>query len=155
MGNILFVDDDETMREAVSKAIESMGHICDVASDGFEGFNKIREGEYDLVITDIRMPKLDGKEFLKRASKYDKNLMIIVLTGYSSVESAVELLKLGAYDYLEKPLNFEALEFVITRSLEKRKIEGQLNFFKGMIYTLIISIPIWLILGIILAAFLS
>ncbi|MBI5376465.1 MAG: response regulator [Candidatus Schekmanbacteria bacterium] len=155
MSKILFIDDDETMREAVSRAIGTMGHICETAADGFEGLKKIKEENYDLVITDMRMPKLDGKEFTKRAIQFDKGILVIVLTGYGSVESAVELLKLGAYDYLEKPLNFEDLEFVINRALEKKKMEGQLSFFKGMIYTLIISIPIWLILGIILAAFLS
>ena len=151
MSRILFVDDDVSMQAAVSKVILSLGHEIDVASDGIEGLSKFEENNYDIVVTDIRMPKLDGKDFLKKVKNLDKNAVIVVLTAYGSVTSAVELLKLGAYDYLEKPINFEELEMALNRALEKKQIESQLNFFKGVLLTIIISIPLWLILGIILA----
>ena len=151
MSRILFVDDDVSMQAAVSKVILSLGHEIDVASDGIEGLSKFEENDYDIVVTDIRMPKLDGKDFLKKVKNLDKNAVIVVLTAYGSVTSAVELLKLGAYDYLEKPINFEELEMALNRALEKKQIESQLNFFKGVLLTIIISIPLWLILGIILA----
>jgi len=136
---------------AISKMVSSLGHEIDVASDGIEGLSKFKKNNYDLVITDIRMPNLDGKDFLKRVKIIDKDAIIIVLTGYGSIPSAVELIKLGAYDYLEKPINFEEFEMALNRALEKKQIENQLNFFKGMLLTIIISIPLWLILGIILA----
>src|SRR3972149_11074106 len=151
MSRILFVDDDVSMQAAVSKLVSLLGHEIDVASDGIEGLFKFKENNYDLVITDVRMPKLDGKDFLKKVKNLDKNAVIVVLTGYGSVTSAVELLKLGAYDYLEKPINFEEFEMTLNRALEKKQIENQLNFFKGVLFTIIISIPLWLILGIILA----
>lgn len=151
MSRILFVDDDVSMQAAVSKVILSLGHEIDVASDGIEGLSKFEENDYDIVVTDIRMPKLDGRDFLKKVKNLDKNAVIIVLTAYGSVTSAVELLKLGAYDYLEKPINFEELEMALNRALEKKQIKNQLNFFKGVLLTIIISIPLWLILGIILA----
>ena len=151
MSRILFVDDDASIQMAISKMISSLGHEIDVASDGIEGLSKFKKNNYDLVITDIRMPNLDGKDFLKRVKIIDKDAIIIVLTGYGSIPSAVELIKLGAYDYLEKPINFEELEMSLNRALEKKQIENQLNFFKGMLLTIIISIPLWLILGIILA----
>ena len=124
------------------------GITCEIVN--FSQIDRIT-GNYDLVITDIRMPNLDGKDFLKRVKIIDKDAIIIVLTGYGSIPSAVELIKLGAYDYLEKPINFEELEMSLNRALEKKQIENQLNFFKGMLLTIIISIPLWLILGIILA----
>ena len=151
MSRILFVDDDVSMQAAVSKLVSLLGHEVDVASDGIEGLFKFKENNYDLVITDVRMPKLDGKDFLKKVKNLDKSAVIVVLTGYGSVTSAVELLKLGAYDYLEKPINFEEFEMTLNRALEKKQIENQLNFFKGVLLTIIISIPLWLILGIILA----
>lgn len=153
MGKILFVDDDTSMQMAISKLVSSLGHEIDVASDGIEGLSKFKKNNYDLIITDIRMPNLDGKDFVKRLKIIDKDAVIVVLTGYGSVPSAVELIKLGAYDYLEKPINFEELEMSLNRALEKRQMESQLSFFKGMLLTIIISIPLWLILGVILALF--
>jgi len=150
---ILFVDDDTSMQMAIFKLVSSLGHEIDVASDGIEGLSKFKKSNYDLVITDMRMPNLDGKDFVKRLKIIDKDAVIIVLTGYGSVPSAVELIKLGAYDFLEKPINFEELEMSLNRALEKRQMESQLSFFKGMLLTIIISIPLWLILGVILALF--
>ena len=154
MDNILIVDDDQDVREVLSDVVKNMGKHSITASDGREGLKRFQEHPVDLVITDLKMPEMDGTVLLKEIKRMDKDAVVIVLTGYPSIDTAVETIKEGAYDYLTKPLRVAEIEVVIERALERKTLAKSLAFFKGANWALIISVPIWLILGIILASIL-
>jgi DNA-binding NtrC family response regulator len=98
------------------------------------------------------MPGMDGIALLHEIKKADKRSVVVVITGFGTIESAVTAIKEGAYDFITKPVKFEELDIVINRALEKRGLVKQLDFFRGLTLAVLISIPIWLILGIILAS---
>ena len=95
---------------------------------------------------------MDGIELLHEIKRMDKRSVVVVITGFGTIESAVKAIKEGAYDFITKPVKFEELDIVINRALEKRGLVKQLDFFRGLTLAVLISIPIWLILGIILAS---
>ena len=97
------------------------------------------------------MNALTGMELLDAVKELDGRVIVMVITGYGSIESAVDALKKGAYDYIPKPFQMEELEVIVNRALERHTIFRQLGVFRGLTLALIISIPFWLILGVILA----
>ena len=151
MDNILIVDDEEDILELLSDVVNKWGHLPIIARDGEDALQKVQDVPIDLVLSDIRMPKMDGMIFLEKLKKVNPNLTVIILTGYPSVESAVHSMKEGAYDYLVKPINLDELKEKIDRGLERSKLSHSLKLLKGVNWSLIISIPFWLILGIFLA----
>jgi DNA-binding NtrC family response regulator len=96
------------------------------------------------------MPKMDGMELLKQIRQKDAKVVFLMITGYPSIESAIEAMKAGAYDYITKPFKFEDVNIKLDRVLYARNLEKSLKKVNGLMWGLIISIPIWLILGIIL-----
>jgi two-component system, NtrC family, response regulator HydG len=117
---ILVVDDEEVIRDSCRKILERCRYRVETARDGYEGLRLLRSKPIDLVLLDLKMPGLEGTEFLRRARAENPELDVIVITGYSSVGSAVDCMRLGAYDYLPKPFNAESLRMVVGRALEKR-----------------------------------
>ena len=105
MESILVVDDDEGMRDMLAETLRGWGYEPSVAENGEMGLEKFRSGRFSLVITDIRMPKLDGLSLLRAIKKEDAKVPILVVTGYPTVNSAVESLVEGADYYLVKPIN--------------------------------------------------
>jgi len=95
------------------------------------------------------MPEMDGMELLDAVKKLDSRVMVI--TGYDTIEAAVAAIKKGAYDYIPKPFKMDELEVIVNRALERHTLLRQLGVFRGLTLALIISVPFWLILGIILA----
>ena len=154
MQNILIIDDEEDILDTLSEVISKWGHLPIVARDGEDALKKFDEVPIDLILSDIRMPKIDGLSLLDKIKKISPETIVILLTGYPSVETAVQAMKNGAFDYLTKPVNLEELKLKIDRGLEKMSLKKSLSFLKGINWSLIISIPIWLILGIILASLL-
>jgi len=151
MDNILIVDDEEDILELLSDVVKKWGHLPIIARDGEDALQKVQDVPIELVLSDIRMPKMDGMTFLEKLKKVNPNLTVILLTGYPSVESAVHSMKEGAYDYLIKPINLDELKVKIDRGLKRSKLGYSLKLLKGANWSLLISIPFWLILGIILA----
>jgi len=151
MHNILIIDDEEDILDVLSDVITSWGYLPIIARDGEDALEKFKEVPVDLVLSDIRMPKIDGLSLLERIKKASPNTIVILLTGHPSIESAVRAMKDGAFDYLTKPINLDELKVKIDRGLERMKLNKSLSFLKGINWSLLISIPIWLILGIILA----
>ncbi len=151
MGLILIVDDDESFATALGRVIKELGHGFVWASDGQDGLAKFHDGDFDVVIADLKMPRMNGVEFIREIKRADKNAVVMVITGYADMGSAVETLTLGAYDYIEKPAELDKFRAALERGLEKRRLVSQLNFTKGMVWMVLISIPIWLVLGIILS----
>ncbi len=151
MQNILIIDDEEDILDTLSDIISKWGYLPIVARDGEDALKKFEEVPIDLILSDIRMPKIDGLSLLEKVKKISPETIIILLTGYPSVESAVQAMKKGAFDYLTKPINLDELKVKIDRGIEKTKLHKSLAFLKGINWSLIISIPIWLILGIVIS----
>lgn len=149
---ILVVDDDREFAESMAEHMVELGCSVNVAYDGHEGLNKFSSGDFHLVFTDLQMPVMDGMELLREIKALDKRSVVVMITGFGTIKSAVQAIKEGAYDYVTKPLKFEELDIVIDRALEKRTLVKQLDFFRGLTLAALISIPIWLTLGIILAS---
>lgn len=106
---ILIIEDDASQREILADFLESKGHEIYTSSYGEDGINKFYKHPVDVVISDYRMPGLSGKEVLEKILQINPLTAVIIITAYSSVDNAVELLKLGAFDYIEKPINLEML----------------------------------------------
>ncbi len=119
---ILVVDDEEPLRRLLERELGRGGYLVDTASNGEEGLAKFREQIYNVVLLDIRMPGLDGVEMLRRMREESTIPEVIMLTGHASIESAVECMRLGAYDYLTKPVKLEELELAIRRAREKNRL---------------------------------
>ncbi|MBN2013461.1 sigma-54-dependent Fis family transcriptional regulator [candidate division KSB1 bacterium] len=151
MNNILLVEDEPDILNIFSEQLTRWGYNPIVADNGEKGIAKYQESPIDLVITDIKMPSLDGTTLLKRIKEIDRDAVVIMVTGYPSIDSAVLCMKDGAFDYLVKPINIDELKIKIEKGLEKKQLLKTISLWKGVNWSLIVSIPIWLILGIILA----
>jgi DNA-binding NtrC family response regulator len=150
MGTILIVDDDESFATALGRIIAELGHTSIWAVDGQDGLAKFHDGDFDVVIADLKMPNMDGVEFIEEVKKIDREAVVMVITGYADMDTAIKTLTQGAYDYIEKPVEVEKFRAALERGIEKKKLRSQLNFSSGMLWMLLLSIPIWLTLGIIL-----
>ena len=115
---ILVVDDDEGHRKTLYTVIKSWGYNVKTAEDGSEAVDMVRKGPYGVIVMDVRMAEMDGIQALKLIKEYNPAIPVLIMTAYSSVESAIEAMKTGAYDYLTKPLDFEALRLTIERARE-------------------------------------
>ncbi|MFO7891843.1 MAG: sigma-54 dependent transcriptional regulator [bacterium] len=120
--NILIVDDDEAIRDSCTQLLTEMKVKVDNASDGSSGLKKIKQKVYDIVILDLKMPGLSGMKLLKKIKEINPETLVVVITGYATVDSAVDAMKNGAYDFLPKPFTPEELRLIIKRALEKRKL---------------------------------
>ena len=149
--NILVVDDDKELADNFVEYLTKLGYRSSPAYSGKEGLTKFQQGDFQLVITDLVMPDMDGMELLEAVRRLDSRVVVMVITGYGTIESAVEAIKKGAYDFIPKPFQMEELEVIVSRALERHTLFRQLGVFRGLTLALLISIPFWLILGIILA----
>ena len=123
MARVLVVDDEEGIREFVAEALEDDGHVVVRAKDGAEAAARLRAQAFDLVITDLRMPEMDGMALVRTARAEQPEMEVIVLTAHGSVETAVEAMKLGAFDYLRKPIASPGeLRLLVSRALERRSL---------------------------------
>jgi len=117
--NILLIDDEEATRQSLGMFLTELGHDVTCASDGQAGLDLFEKNVFNLVLTDVSMPKIDGFEFLRRVKKSAKKMVdIVIITGHNSIDSAVTALREGAYDYLSKPVNIEELSIIIDRVSE-------------------------------------
>jgi len=120
--NILVVDDEEAMRDSCRQALSGDGNKVEVAEDGAKGLAMLEKESFDLVILDLKMPGLSGMEVLKKIKEHDTEVVVVVITGYATIESAVEAMRRGAYDFIPKPFTPESLRVVVERALEKRRL---------------------------------
>lgn len=154
IGRVMVVDDEENIREVLSNYLESLGYEVLTATDGQNALDKFEAGAFDLIVSDLLMPAIDGLELLKQIREKDKDVIFLMITGYPSIETAVEAIKKGAYDYITKPFHMEDVKLRIERSFEKKNLRDRLSTIQGFMWALLFSIPLWLILGIILAGIL-
>ena len=129
--NILVIDDEEDMREFVAMCLEDFGYNVTKASDGADGIIQLNSNKFDLIISDIEMPKITGLDLLKLIKKENNSVSVIMLTGVKKVTTAIEVLKLGAEDYLIKPIKVEELKLSVEKSIYIRKLKEQnINLIK-------------------------
>ena len=119
---ILVIDDEKNIREGLSMALEDEGYDVITAEDGKKGLEKALYDSVDLIITDLRMPLISGEEILKKVVTEQPSIPVIVLTGHGTVELAVEAMRIGAYDFLTKPLDLDRLFRLVKRALENRAL---------------------------------
>ena len=119
---ILVIDDEKNIREGLSMALEDEGYEVITAEDGKKGLEKALYESVDLIITDLRMPLVSGEEILKKVVTEQPSSPVIVLTGHGTVELAVEAMRIGAYDFLTKPLDLDRLFRLVKRALENRAL---------------------------------
>ena len=148
---ILVVDDDELLADNLVEYLTTLGYQATSAYGGHEALNRFEQGDFQLVVTDLMMPGMGGLELLEKVKALDKRVIVLVITGYGTIESAVDAIKKGAYDFVPKPFKMDELEVIITRALEKHTLLRQLGVFRGLTLALLVSIPVWLVLGIIFA----
>lgn len=149
---ILVVDDDEEFAEGLAEHMKELGYDVSVAHNGEDGLNRFHQGDFRLVLTDLQMPGMDGMALLHAIKKQDSRSVVVVITGHGTIQRAVQAIRDGAYDFVTKPVKFDELDIVMARALEKYNLVHQLGFFRGLTLAVLVSIPIWLILGIILAS---
>jgi two-component system NtrC family response regulator len=118
---ILVVDDDSSLRRVMKMQLEEVGYQVSLAHDGDEAWTILKDFEPQLVITDLRMPTT-GLELLRRISEKGLQTTVIVITAFGTIESAVEAMKMGAYDYVTKPIDFDALVLVVHRAMERQNL---------------------------------
>ncbi len=128
MAKLLVVDDQRNMRTTLGMMLRSAGYEVDEAADGDQGTERGTTGAYDLVLTDLRMGTKDGIELLRAVKDAQPMTEVIVMTAYGTIESAVEAMRLGAYDYIQKPFTEEELLVKISKALENRRLAGEVAF---------------------------
>jgi len=122
MSTILLVDDKSSMRKVLKQTLEGEQNAILEAEDGEKALETIKSKHVDLVITDIKMPKLDGMTLLKMIKESDTEIVVIIMTAYGTIETAVEAMKLGAYDYITKPFSTEQVKLVVEKAIDRQKL---------------------------------
>jgi len=120
--NILIIDDDESIRDSCSQVLRKEGYTAKAAKDGNEGLKFFKQEFFHLVLLDLKLPGLDGMEILSRIKEKYPDTPVIIITGYASIESAVEAMKRGAFNYLTKPFSPDQVRIAIKKALDSRKI---------------------------------
>jgi len=113
--SILVVDDEMGIREGCRRVLAEEGYDIDLAEDGTAGLAKVQEKRYDLILVDLMMPGIGGLDLIQKIHEIDPEIILVVITGYATIETAVEATKRGAYDYLPKPFTPEALSVLVKR----------------------------------------
>src|ERR1700749_5361547 len=130
MADILIIDDEKAIRKTLMEILSFEGYKVEEASDGEEGLKKFKEKTYDLVLCDIKMPKLDGIEFLQKAGESNPDVPIIMISGHGNIETAVEAVKTGAYDYISKPPDLNRLLITIRNAMDKTSLVAEAKVLK-------------------------
>ncbi len=122
---ILITDDDLDLRELLIEAVRNWDYDADVAKDGEEALKKLMMERYDLVVCDLMMPGMDGLALLKKIKELDQDILVIIITGYATIETAVKAIESGAYDYIAKPFRLDELMIVIKNACERLRLTSQ------------------------------
>jgi len=130
MADILIIDDEKAIRKTLSEILSFEGYKIDEASDGEEGLKKFKDRNYDVVLCDIKMPKIDGIEFLQKAGESNPDIPIIMISGHGNIETAVEAVKTGAYDYISKPPDLNRLLITIRNAMDRSNLASEAKVLK-------------------------
>ena len=130
MASILIIDDEKAIRKTLTEILSYEGYKIEEASDGEEGLKKFSATTYDVVLCDIKMPKMDGLEFLEKAREVNGDVPIIVISGHGNIETAVEAVKKGAFDYISKPPDLNRLLITLRNALDKQSLVTETKVLK-------------------------
>src|SRR5215212_8146548 len=130
MGRILVADDHDSLRRGIVRALSDAHHEVDEAPNGNVAIEKLHEGQYDVVLSDLKMGGSDGMDVLRTAKSLQPNTAVILMTAFGSIHTAVEAMKIGAFDYVQKPFEIEEMELKIAKSLELRRMRHELDYLR-------------------------
>ena len=133
MSKILIIDDERAIRSTLSEILQYEGYAVELAENGEEGLQKFREQPFDVVLCDIKMPKVDGIEFLEKAHSHNADTPIIMVSGHGTIETAVEAVKKGAFDYISKPPDLNRLLITLRNALDKTRLVTETKVLKRKI----------------------
>ncbi len=135
MPTILVVDDKDAMRNMLTETLREEGYRVDSADDGQKALDLVRNKAYDLVLTDLKMPSVDGLEVLSQIKQIDEEASVIVMTAYGTIEDAVSAMKKGAYDFITKPFDTEHLCVLVNRALENKRLVAENTLLREELLT--------------------
>jgi len=130
MAHILVIDDERSIRNTLKEILEYEKFTVDLAENGVEGMEKYKKGSYDIVLCDIKMPEMDGLEVLEKLYEEEGEAQVIMISGHGSVDNAVEAIKKGAYDFIEKPLDLNRLLITVRNALDKTSLISETRVLK-------------------------
>ena len=130
MAEILIIDDEKAIRKALTEILSAEGYKTDEAGDGEEGLKKFKERIYDVVLCDIKMPKLDGIEFLQKAGEANSDVPVIMISGHGNIETAVDAVKKGAFDYISKPPDLNRMLITIRNAMDRSSLVTETKVLK-------------------------
>jgi two-component system response regulator AtoC len=130
---ILIIDDEENLRHMLSAMLARQGYQADTAANGAEGLQRLREKVYDFILCDIRMPEMDGKGFLVRALEENVPSPVIMMSAYGSVDTAVECMKMGAYDFISKPFKKDEIVMVLKKAEERERLKSENSQLRAVV----------------------
>jgi len=131
---VLVVDDEQSMRDLLAIMLRQAGYDVTIADGGETAIERLKAESFDLVVTDLRMRKVDGLTVLKAAKEHAPRTVVLVVTAYASTETAVEAMKLGAYDYITKPFKLDELKVTVANALERRRLREENLALKRQLY---------------------
>jgi DNA-binding NtrC family response regulator len=134
---ILVVDDDELIRSILAERLTIEGYSCMTAGNGREALHLFYGGKFSLIISDIRMPEMDGLELLQRVKLSNPSIHVIMISAYAEFDMAVEAIRLGAYDFLSKPVNLNLIILSVKRALEKKRMEEEIATYHNNLEDLV------------------
>ena len=130
MAEILIIDDEKAIRKALMEILSAEGYKTEEAGDGEEGLKKFKEKSYDVVLCDIKMPKLDGIEFLQKATESNSDVPVIMISGHGNIETAVDAVKKGAFDYISKPPDLNRMLITIRNAMDRSSLVTETKVLK-------------------------
>jgi DNA-binding NtrC family response regulator len=151
---IWVVDDDESIRDLLGLMLKDLGYSVELFARGQDMLTRLESQSPDLFVVDVRMPEMSGMDLTRAITEKDPQAIVIILTGFPSIEDAVEAIQIGASDYLSKPFNKAQIQVRIDRLLGKRRLQTRLKRTRLATRTLVETLPIWIILGMLAARYL-
>jgi len=130
---ILIIEDDKRLREVLKKILNREGFDVEISGDGAGGITEIKQDFFDIALTDLKMPGIDGMEVLKAIKKISPQTYVIIMTAYGTIDSAVEAIKNGAFDYITKPFKTEEILIVTKKALEDRALRKKIEYLTGQV----------------------
>src|SRR3990170_8210877 len=128
---ILIVDDEESLLKVIKKSLEKKGYLADTAKDGKKALGMVRDGKYDIVLLDVRMPGMSGFEVLSEIKKTAPDIFVVMMTAQNTMDNAIEAMKKGAYDYLTKPFDLDELNLLMEKINRLIDLQGEVKALRA------------------------
>jgi DNA-binding NtrC family response regulator len=130
MSKILVIDDERSIRNTLKDILEYEKYIVDLAEDGIKALDKIKSGAFDVILCDIKMPGMDGIEVLEKLQEITPDTPVVMISGHGNIDTAVESIKKGAFDFIEKPLDLNRLLITIRNAMDKSNLVSETKILK-------------------------